>query len=309
MPPYDRRVTRTLPLLAAMLLLSACAPDVTLAPLDVPQADAAEDARALEVGADAAPDAPTAPDAPADVASPDASPPDVPPVDATAPDAPADVGSIDAPEDAAPDAGPDVADVPADRELPRDAARDVVADVPADVASDRADAAPIVDAGPPSGPCTFTGDIRCYEGDRWSCIGGVWMPNPCGIAPRGGASLCTMNSCYVCRAAASGAGCAAEPLCTTDADCLGMGLARCIAGLCSRRSLVVCTTDADCVRAWGAVPSGMQCNERPASGGTAFFCENPFGTGGGTGAGSCTSEATCPRGYSCYASDHICHPL
>lgn len=302
-------------LLTAFLALAACSPDATLPTLDVPVGDATEDARAPDAGADAAPDVqpdgpaeaavtPDVPlDAPAEAAvTPDAAPPTDAALDTPAPDVQVDVPVPDAA--VMPDAP---ADAPADRAVADAPADVVVADVPATDA--QPDVAPAVDAGPPTGPCTFTGSVRCYGGDRWSCIGGMWMPDTCGAAPRGGASLCTMDSCYVCRVAASGAGCAPEPLCTTDADCLGMGLARCIAGLCSRRSSVVCVTDADCVRAWGAVPSGMQCNERLVAGGTAFRCENPAGVGAGTSAGACTSDATCPRGYSCYASDRVCHPL
>lgn len=144
MPPYDRPVTRSTWILATLLLLPACAPDVTLAPLDVPQADTAEDARAPDVGADAA--------ALPDVAAPDASPPDVPPVDAAAPDAPADVSTPDAPEDVARDASPDVADAAPDRAV-ADAAPDATADV-----------AP---------PCAERA-VRCVGGSPEFCVSGAW---------------------------------------------------------------------------------------------------------------------------------------
>ena len=306
MPPYPRAMLRHACLLLAALTLGGCAPDSVLAMGDVGPDDAARDGAAEA----AVTDAPAA-DA-AEVAVVDAAPADVLP-DAAVPDvAPVDAGQLDAAapdasEAAVPDAAP--ADVPALDAAPTpDVAADrVVADAapPPDVAVDVVTDRP--DAGPPSGACPVLGQVRCFAGERWSCVGGTWMSGPCGVAVAGSASVCTMDACYVCRAGDSGTGCAADPFCSTDADCLGRGLARCVAGLCSRRAPVACASDTDCVRAWGAVPSGMQCNERLVAGGTAFRCENPAGVGVGTGVGTCTDDSTCPRGYSCYASDHFCH--
>lgn len=274
MPPYDRRVNRALPLLAVALLISACAPDVTLAPLDVPQADAAEDARALEVGADAAPDAP------ADVASPDA-PADVPPVDAAAPDAPADASAPDAAVDVAPDAGPDVADAAPDR-----AVADAAPDVPADAAAPCADRA-----------------VRCVSGSPEFCVSGAWVAGSCGsIAPTGATNTCAMDNCYACRRAASGTGCAAEPLCGEDADCYRMGQGRCVAGLCARMGMIACATEADC-GAWQTSTTRVGCveNRNAVSGGVVMACDNT--------SRPCTDDAMCPRAYRCDRATGYCRTL
>lgn len=273
MPPYDRPVTRSTWILATLLLLPACAPDVTLAPLDVPQADTAEDARAPDVGADAA--------ALPDVAAPDASPPDVPPVDAAAPDAPADVSTPDAPEDVARDASPDVADAAPDRAV-ADAAPDATADV-----------AP---------PCAERA-VRCVGGSPEFCVSGAWVAGSCGsTAPTGATNTCAMDNCYACRRAASGTGCAAEPLCAEDVDCYRMGRGRCVAGLCARMGMIACAIEADC-GAWQTSTTRVGCveNRNAVGGGVAMACNNT--------SRPCVDDAMCPRAYRCDLASGYCRAL
>jgi hypothetical protein len=284
MPPYDRAVTHARSLLVALLLtvgLAACASDPGQPMPDVAVADASGDA--LEAAVDAVSPADVAP---ADVAVPDAAVPDVSPPDVAADVTPPDAGPMpDVPQvDAAiPDAAP--ADVPAP---------DVAADVAADVARDaQADA----------GAGCVDRSVRCSGGAPEFCVAGAWVVGSCGsIAPTGATNTCAMNNCYACRRAASGSGCAAEPLCAADVDCFRMGQGRCVGGLCARMGMIACATEGDC-GAWQTSTTRVGCveNRNAVTGGVVMACDNT--------SRPCVDDAMCPRAYRCDLASGYCRTL
>lgn len=151
-----------------------------------------------------------------------------------------------------------------------------------------------VDTGPP--PCAAN-TYRCgtFSGQPYveRCVDGTWRPwQGCGgynlSTDRNGVCPEGETSCQFCR----GRDC--TPLCTSDLDCLPLGLGRCDRGRCLRRGAITCTTAEDCdVISGGREP--INCTSNAA--GTERIC---------AASAWCSSDAMCPVGWRCNAGDGHC---